>query len=70
MKKLYLYFLNEDGKRTSLQPKLAKDDLEAAQVRKFMEDVVETGLFEVDEVKKFAEVNSAKYVETTTTKLF
>ena len=70
MKKLYMHFLNEDGKRTTLSPKLVSQTLPPEKVKEFMELIIDLDVFEVKGRKKYVEIVSAKYVETITTDLF
>ena len=70
MKKLYMYFLNEDGKKTIFAPKITADYLNAEEVREIMELVVALDVFEVKGRKKYTEIHSAKYIEKVTTDLF
>lgn len=70
MKKLHLTFLNEEGKKHKLIPKVAALDLSAEQVEAAMNQLTTLDLFEKEGVGLFQAVASAKYVETIETPLF
>ncbi len=70
MKKLRMTFLNGEGKKHSLDPIIAATNLEAPTVRTAMEGLRDLALFEKDGIQLYAEVQSAKYIETIETPLF
>lgn len=70
MKKLHLTFLNSEGKKHKLIPKMAAEDLTAEQVRDAMDQLVALDIFENGKVMLFQETATAKYVETIDTPLF
>lgn len=70
MKKLYLTFLNEEGKAHNLIPKVAAEELTEDVVREAMEQLRDLDIFDKDGVKLYQDIDSAKYVETIETPLF
>ena len=70
MKKLHLTFLNSEGKKHSLVPAVAAEDLDVETVRGAMEKMTALQLFSKDDIALIQEVDSAKYVETTETQIF
>lgn len=70
MKKLYLTFLNEEGKKHNLIPKVAAEDLTEGEVREAMEQLRDLGIFDKQGMKLYQDIDSAKYVETIETPLF
>lgn len=70
MKKLHLTFLNEEGKKHKLIPKIASTELTAEEVEAAMNQLTTLNLFEKEGVALFQGVDSAKYVETIETPLF
>ncbi|GBD66979.1 putative uncharacterized protein [Tetragenococcus halophilus subsp. halophilus] len=70
MKKLYLTFLNEEGKKHNLIPKVAAEDLTEAEVRQSMEQLRDLDIFDKQGVRLYQDIDSAKYVETIETPLF
>ncbi len=63
-KDLKLVFLDENGKKKTLTPKAAREDLTTEEVKEVMENIVSLPIFRTDEVLKYAEVESAYYTET------
>ena len=70
MKKLHTIFLNSEGKKHTLQPKVFDETISADQVRQGMEAIAAVGIFESDDVQYYVEVSGAKIVETIETQLF
>lgn len=70
MKKLYLTFLNEEGKKHNLIPKVAAEDLTEEEVRQAMEQIRGLDIFDKDGIKLYQDIDSAKYVETIESPLF
>lgn len=70
MKKLKLTFLNSEGKKHTLTPTVAREDLDEETVRAAMEAIASLDLFAKDGVALFQEVYGAKYVETIETEIF
>ncbi|CAI3329027.1 hypothetical protein CIRMBP1312_00460 [Enterococcus cecorum] len=70
MKKLYLTFENENGKKTSITPKVFAENLETDVVRQAMDEMAGLGIFHKDEYGLYAKVAGARYVETIETPLF
>lgn len=70
MKKLHLTFLNQEGKKHKLIPKMASAELTAEQVEVAMTQLTTIDLFEKEGVALYQAVDSAKYVETIETPLF
>lgn len=70
MKKLYLTFENENGKKTSITPKVFAENLEADVVRQAMDEMAGLGIFHKDEYGLYTKVTGARYVETIETPLF
>ncbi|WP_270789988.1 MULTISPECIES: DUF2922 domain-containing protein [Enterococcus] len=70
MKKLRMTFLNSEGKKHNLEPRLAATNLDEPTVRTAMEGLRDLALFEKDDVKLYVEVKGAKYIETIETPLF
>lgn len=70
MKKLRLTFLDSEGKRRNLEPRLAADNLPEITVRDSMALLRDLDLFEKDDVKPYHEVKEAKYIETIETPIF
>lgn len=70
MKKLHLTFSNAKGRKHKLIPKHSAEDLDAETVKLAMQEIVDAGIFEKEDIGLFQEVVSAKYVETIDTPLF
>lgn len=70
MKKLHLTFLNSEGKKHKLIPKVASTALTGEAVESAMNQLATLNLFEKDNVALYQGVDSAKYVETIETALF
>lgn len=70
MKKLRMTFLDSEGKRRNLEPRLAADNLPELTVRDFMNVLRDLNLFEKDDVKLYDQVKEAKYIETIETPIF
>ncbi|WP_308618609.1 DUF2922 domain-containing protein [uncultured Enterococcus sp.] len=70
MKKLHLTFLNSEGKKHKMIPRIANENLSAQTVRQVMEEISGLPLFVKKDVTLFAAPASAKYVETIETELF
>ena len=70
MKKLTMTFLNEDGKKTNLRPKVADQNLSGETVKGVMDEITELDIFSKKGQKPYVEASSAKYTETITTELF
>ena len=70
MKKLHLTFLNQEGKKHKLIPKIASTELAAEEVEAAMNELATLDLFEKESVALYQAVDSAKYVETIETPLF
>lgn len=70
MKKLHLTFLNQEGKKHKLVPKIASSELTAEAVEAAMNQLTALDLFEKEGVALYQGVDSAKYVETIETPLF
>ena len=70
MKKLHLTFLNAEGKKHKLIPKVASTELSGEAVEASMNQFAELNLFEKENVALYQGVDSAKYVETIETSLF
>jgi len=70
MKKLNLIFLNEENKKATLVPKVAKQDLNSEEVREAMEAISALALFEKNGNQLYTKPKSAHYSETIITELF
>ncbi|MDH6365640.1 hypothetical protein M2139_002647 [Enterococcus sp. PF1-24] len=70
MKQLKLSFLDSEGKKHQLVPKIAADNLSAAVVREKMTALSQLEIFKKADVVLYKSVDSAKYVETIETPLF
>ena len=70
MKKLHLTFLNQEGKKHKLIPKIASTELTAEEVEAAMNELATLDVFEKESVALYQAVDSAKYVETIETPLF
>lgn len=70
MKKLRMTFLDSEGKRRNLEPRLAADNLPEHTVRDCMNVLRDLNLFEKDDVKLYDQVKEAKYIETIETPIF
>lgn len=70
MKKLHLTFLNQEGKKHKLIPKIASSQLTAVEVEAAMNQLTNLDLFEKEGIALYQGVDSAKYVETIETPLF
>lgn len=70
MKKLQLTFKTSKGQKRNLVLNYVRDDLDTPTVRKAMDKIVASQLFEKDGVKLYTKVSAAKYVERTETHLF
>ena len=70
MKKLYLTFSNEEGRKHNLIPAVAAEDLTEVEVREAMEQLRDLDIFDKDGVRLYQTIDSAKYVETIETPLF
>lgn len=70
MKKLYLTFLNEEGRKHNLIPAVAAEDLTEVEVREAMEQLRDLDIFYKDGVRLYQTIDSAKYVEKIETPLF
>lgn len=70
MKKLRMNFLDSEGKRRNLEPRLAADNLPELTVRDCMNVLRDLNLFEKDDVKLYDQVKEAKYIETIETPIF
>lgn len=70
MKKLHTIFLNSEGKKHTLQPKVFDENLTADQVRGAMEKLIALDISEYEGIQYYQEAASAKYVETIETPLF
>lgn len=65
-KKLYLHFTNEDEQPTTILVQQPNQNLDSAAVRRFMEKVIETELFEHKGQIKYAHIKGARYVDKKT----
>ncbi|WP_314068287.1 DUF2922 domain-containing protein [uncultured Vagococcus sp.] len=65
-KKLYLYFTNEDEQPTTIVVHEPNQDLDAAAVRHFMEQLIAMELFEHKGQRKYAHIKGAKYLDKKT----
>lgn len=70
MKKLRMTFLDSEGKRRNLEPRLTADNLPELAVRDCMNVLRDLNLFEKDDVKLYDQVKEAKYIETIETPIF
>lgn len=70
MKNLHTIFLNSEGKKHTLQPKVFDEAISAEQVRQGMASIAAVGIFESNDIQYYTEVSGAKIVETIETKLF
>ncbi|WP_125567030.1 DUF2922 domain-containing protein [Companilactobacillus insicii] len=70
MKKLQLTFKTSKGQKRNLVLNYVRDDLDTPTVRKAMDKIVASQLFEKDGIKLYMQVSAAKYVERTETHLF
>lgn len=70
MKTLNMIFLNEEEKKVTLKPKVARDNLSAEEVKQVMDDICSLGLFEKNGIHVYHETFAAKYTETIVTPLF
>ncbi|MGX6971063.1 DUF2922 domain-containing protein [Vagococcus bubulae] len=70
MKKLNLTFLNEDNKKATLVPKVARQDLTKDEVKEAMDIIATLALFESNGKKLYVTPRSAHYSETIITELF
>ncbi|BCA85017.1 hypothetical protein EsVE80_05400 [Enterococcus saigonensis] len=70
MKKLHLTFLNSEGKKHKIIPRIANENLGVTEVQQVMEEISGLSLFVKKGVTLFVAPASAKYVETIETELF
>lgn len=70
MKKLHLTFVNSEGKKHKMIPRVADENLSGQTVLKVMTEVSGLPLFVKNGVTLFVAPASAKYVETIETELF
>ncbi|MDT2757686.1 DUF2922 domain-containing protein [Enterococcus asini] len=70
MKKLRMTFLDGEGKRRNLEPRIAAENLSATVVRDSMSLLRDLEIFEKDDVPLYDVVKEAKYIETIETPLF
>ena len=70
VKKLYLYFTNEDEQPTTIIVHHPNQNLDGAAVRSFMEKVTALELFEHKGQLKYAHIKGAKYMDKKTDVLF
>ena len=70
MKKLRMTFLDGEGKRRNLEPRIAAENLSAEVVRDSMNLLRDLEMFEKDDVPLYDVVKEAKYIETIETPLF
>lgn len=70
MKKLRMTFLDGEGKRRNLEPRIAAENLSAEVVRDSMNLLRDLEMFEKDDVPLYDAVKEAKYIETIETPLF
>ncbi|WP_125762873.1 DUF2922 domain-containing protein [Companilactobacillus hulinensis] len=70
MKKLQLTFKTAEGHKKDLVFNYVREDLDAPTVRKAMDAIIASKLFEKNSVQLYSEVVAAKYVERIETGLF
>ncbi|KRK78982.1 DUF2922 domain-containing protein [Companilactobacillus nodensis] len=70
MKKLQLTFKTAKGQKRNLVLNYVSAELDTPTVRKAMDKIVASQLFEKDTVQLYTKVVGAKYVERTETSLF
>lgn len=70
MKKLQLTFKTAKGQKRNLVLNYVSAELDTPTVRKAMDKIVASQLFEKDAVQLYTKVVGAKYVERTETSLF
>lgn len=70
MKQLTMTFLSDNGKKASIKPKVARQDLTGTEVKEVMEKITEINIFSKEDEPLYVKAHSAKYTETTVTDLF
>lgn len=70
VKKLFLYFTNEDGQLTTIQVQEPAQNLSGEQVQQLMEEVIALKLFRHKGQMKYAAIKGAKYIDKKTEVLF
>ncbi|APX71912.1 DUF2922 domain-containing protein [Companilactobacillus allii] len=63
MKKLQLTFKTAEGHKKDLVFNYVREDLDAPTVKKAMDEIIASKLFEKNSVQLYTEVVAAKYVE-------